>query len=88
MIVYKNDLYMTRGDSDSITVSVLNTDGSPLSFSTGDKIYFTVKEQLNTQNISIQKIVTEFDEQGRAIIEIGHNDTMNLPIKSYFYDIQ
>lgn len=74
------DIKMTRGDSESITVNGLN-------LVSGDIIYLTVKDHVNTSDIAFQKIVTEFTN-GSAVIEILPQDTKNLKFKKYVYDIQ
>lgn len=74
------DLSMTRGDSESITINGLG-------LVSGDIIYLTVKEHINTSNIAFQKKVTEFTN-GNAVIGILPEDTKNLRFKKYVYDIQ
>lgn len=81
------NISMTRGDSETITVAMFNEDGTPHPFVTGDKIYFTVKEFATHTDKIMQKVITVFDS-GNAIIEITPNDTKLLPFKSFVYDIQ
>ena len=59
-----------------------------ISFVTGDTVYFTVKRSSIVDEIALQKIVTEFNEDGNCIIEIAPNDTKDLEFRSYVYDIQ
>ena len=87
MKVNGTDLAMIRGDSESITLSL--KDGEVVtSFVTGDTVYFTVKRSAVVDEISLQKIITEFNEDGNCIIEIAPNDTKDLEFRSYVYDIQ
>lgn len=81
MTVNGTKLAMVRGDSESITVQC-----TP-SFSTGDTIYFTVRQTVEDP-IVLQKIVTEFDNDGKAVIIISPSDTESLDFDDYVYDIQ
>lgn len=85
-IVGKN-MSMTRGDSETITVSCLDINGLPLSLVDGDIIFFTVKDNANTTTKILQKKVTSFTD-GKAIVEITPSDTKLLKYKEYLYDVQ
>lgn len=87
MKVSGTDLSMIRGDSESIILS-LKKDGNMIPFNQGDTVYFTVKQCYSTEKITLQKIITEFDEGGNCIIEIEPEDTKELSFRSYVYDIQ
>ena len=87
MRITGTNIKMIRGDSESITVTLADTDGNTLDFEEGDTIFFTVKESVHTAKIIFQNIVVEFDN-GEAIIEILPEDTNQLRPKEYVYDIQ
>ena len=87
MKVNGTDLSMIRGDSESITLSLKDGDAA-IPFVTGETVYFTVKGSAIVDEIALQKIVTEFNEDGNCIIEIAPNDTKDLRFGSYVYDIQ
>lgn len=87
MKVNGNILSMVRGDSESIILS-LKKDGNMIPFNQGDTVYFTVKQSYTTEDIALQKIITEFNEDGNCIIEIEPEDTKELSFRSYVYDIQ
>ena len=87
MKVNGTDLAMIRGDSESITLSLKDGD-AVIPFVTGDTVYFTVKVSPIVDEIALQKIVTEFNEDGNCIIEIAPNDTKDLEFRNYVYDIQ
>jgi hypothetical protein len=86
MIIKGNSMSMTRGDSESFTVSYTDA-GITIPLVAGDTVYFTVKENINTLVIILQKIITEFDS-GTAIVEIDHLDTKAIAYGNYYYDIQ
>lgn len=86
MIIQGKNISMTRGDSESITVTY-KKDKEYVDFVTGDIVYFTVKETIYSEAIKLQKIVTEFVE-GKAIIELAPEDTRVLDFRTYIYDIQ
>lgn len=81
------NLEMIRGDTEVLVVSCTNSEGDPIDFEAGDRIYFTVKEDTTTEIIIFQKIITEFTD-GKAIITILPEDTKSLEFKNYMYDIQ
>lgn len=73
---------MTRGDSESLTVR--KKDGT---WTADETITFTVRDGAEG-DILIQKVVTEFDNEGAAVIAIESGDTEGLAFGSYVYDIQ
>lgn len=88
MIVDGTNLSMFRGDSESLTITLYDALGNIVDFIAGDTVYFTVKESMQTNVKTLQKIVKEFRD-GKAIIEIEPNDTDSLSFsKPYIYDIQ
>lgn len=88
MKVQGTDLSMIRGDSETITVSCADINNQPIQFNSGDLLYFTVKEKTTVEDKLIQKIVSSFETDGTAIIELSPIDTKNLRFKTYVYDIQ
>jgi hypothetical protein len=76
----KLNIAMTRGDSESITISC------SIPFTTGDAVYLTVRDSVEG-SIQLQKIITEF-ESGKAIIRFAPGDTSGLDFGDYVYDIQ
>lgn len=86
MRIKGNDIYMIRGDSETITVSC-EENGEKVYFSEGETIHFTVKDNVYSKNKRLQKIITSFVD-GEAIIEIDPEDTKGLDFTTYEYDIQ
>lgn len=81
-------LEMTRGDDERMTVYKRNKDGTLVPFVTGEIVYFTVKMTIYDCEAIIQKVITVFDELGRAVVDIAHLDTAELSYGNYMYDIQ
>ena len=73
---------MTRGDSESLTVRKKDD-----VWVAGETITFTVREDAEG-DILFQKVVTEFDGEGAAVIPIESGDTESIDFGSYVYDIQ
>jgi len=90
LIINGQDIYMTRGDTESITLAIYDEEENLIPFSNvnGDTVYFTVKSSTQTGVIDFQKIITTFSPEGEAIVEITPNDTSNLRYGDYVYDIQ
>ena len=81
MKVSGKNLSMTRGDTESLTVSVKDRP-----FEAGDTVYFTVRSKVCAP-IVLQKIATEFMD-GKAQFSIAPADTEGLPFGNYVYDVQ
>ena len=88
MKVIGTNISMIRGDSETILVSCSDVNNNPIAFVTGDTIYLTIKERSASATILLQKKVTSFEADGKAIIAILPIDTKNLNFKKYVYDIQ
>lgn len=73
---------MTRGDSESLTVKK-----SSDAWVTGETITMTVRDGADG-DIIFQKVVTEFDSDGAAVIAIESGDTEGIDFGDYAYDIQ
>ena len=87
MKVVGTNISMTRGDSETITISCWDEDNIFIPLVSGEIIFFTVKENTSTTTIIIQKIINIFTD-GKAIIEIVPSDTHELKYKQYVYDVQ
>ena len=87
MKVDGNNITMTRGDSETISIFCRNEDLTLAPFVTGDIIYFTVKANMHEEIITLQKIITIFTD-GKAIVVIAPLDTKELAFRSYVYDVQ
>lgn len=78
----KYTLIMTQGNNKSFTVR--NNDGD---FSEGDKITFSVKEDILSDRYLLKKEVTDFDGD-LAVIDIMPEDTSGIKSGTYVYDVQ
>lgn len=81
MRVYGTDLYMTRGDTESITITFNGY--TPVD---GDVIKFTVRQTIESA-VALYKEITTFDGN-QATIPIEPEDTESLAFGTYLYDIQ
>lgn len=52
----------------------------------GDRVYFTVNNELEKPEPLIQKEITTFDNH-KAIVRLTTQDT-DIPVGSYYYDIE
>lgn len=78
MKISGTDIYMTRGDSESITVSV-----SGVSLASGDFLEMTVRKRFGSPPVFYKKI-----DSFPAVIPIEPKDTSGLPTGEYVYDMQ
>lgn len=81
------NISMIRGDTETIKISCRDRSGADIPLAEGDIVYFTVKRNTNTEEKTLQKIVTEFTD-GVALINIFPKDTRELKTGVYYYDIQ
>lgn len=105
MKIQGTNISMIRGDSESINVYCEDAKGNSMPFVEGDMVYFTVKKSTNTEEKTLQKIITEFADNvtitkmvngvpttkiinGVAILDILPQDTKQLKVSGYYYDIQ
>ena len=82
-----NDITLTRGDSLSITIDIADSLGTPVTFETGDILYFTVKKSYSTREKSIQKKIIS-PSSSTIEIDILPIDTKILDYGTYYYDLQ
>jgi hypothetical protein len=88
MKVNGTEMYMTRGDNETITLELYDQDDVKIPLIEGDKVYFTVKTSTQTSNIIFQKIAQTFTEDDEAVFDIVPEDTKDLRYGDYVYDIQ
>lgn len=87
MKIQGTNISMIRGDTEAIKVSCRDESGTDIPLVEGDIVYFTVKRSTNTEEKTLQKIITEFTD-GVALITIFPEDTKELKTGIYYYDIQ
>lgn len=81
-------------DSDTNNVTVIKKDTASLTvaldnykLTEGDRVTLTIAREVEQEEPLVQIVVTTFDEEGAAIIDLSSEDT-NLEIGTYKYDIQ
>lgn len=88
MILEDNDVYMRRGDTEGININFTDeVTENIVPLIAGDKVYLTVKKSYKDTEKAFQKVITEFID-GEAIITIYPEDTKELEIGKYLYDVQ
>jgi hypothetical protein len=97
MRVKGTDIYLTRGDTAFFTLDIELEENFDI-----DKVFFTVKRNIKTENIVFQKYWSDGDTDGIEVsatpgltpnsyvfdIEIESNDTSNTEFGLYRYDVQ
>ncbi len=84
---------MLKYDSETKAMSIVAKDTGGFGFKLdnyslgeGDVVYFTVNTELENPEPKIQKVITEFQSNGAAIV-LTSEDT-DIPVGKYYYDIQ
>ena len=92
MLVNGNKLSMTKGDSEFLTAYMTTAEGVVVELVAGDTLYFTVKESPLDEDFVFQKVITTFNVDGKAEIEILPEDTEDIELLTYYktlyYDVQ
>ena len=83
MIINGTNVQMTRGDTESLTVSCVD-----LPFEAGDVVELTIRKAPNASDIYLHKTVTEFTADGKAEFVFEPSDTEDLAFGKYSYDVQ
>lgn len=79
-----NTVQLTRGDTAYLNVTIKNDiDSSEYNMQDGDTLTLTVKKSVKDTDFSFQKKVA-----GTANIKIEPDDTKNLAVGKYKYDVQ
>lgn len=74
----------TKGDTIIMPFVVINNDGSVYQVQAGDVINFGMKENYSDAECLIEKTI----DNTTLTLVLDHNDTKDLEIRSYVYDIQ
>lgn len=83
-----NTFSMVRGTSQTIEVSIVDSDGNPINVAASDMVVFGVKPRSDTSEYSIRKTIKGSDiTNKKAVFNIGPTDTIALDTGRYFYDI-
>lgn len=77
-----NQIFLTRGDTMYIKLSLENEDGTDYIPVTTDRIYFRLKKFATYREILIEKQISNM------ILELTPADTINLDFGTYRYEIE
>lgn len=86
--INENTIYLTRGDSASIKLTLLNSDGTSYSPDSGDTIRFAMKQYMSD---SAAVLVTKSIDTSTLILSLAPSDTESLTYSTsrpYKYDIE
>jgi len=79
-----NDIYLTRGDSLFIQVS-LTKDEEPYIPTSGEVVRFAMKKKYTDEEVILQKVIPN----DTLVLHLRPEDTKPLPMKSkYVYDLE
>lgn len=84
------DIEFTRGDTQFLRFQLKDAEGNLIELSENDKVYFTVKQNQNSEDILIQKKFPEsisYDDE-YYYFTLNSEDTSDLQYGTYQYDIE
>ena len=81
--ITSNEVYLTRGDSADIQVTIYDMNGDVYTLQTGDVLTFTMKYNCITEDKIMQKNITT-----DSTIHITPSDTNELSYGKYYFDVQ
>lgn len=89
MFITNYQISMYRGDSETIKINLTNkADGSARPLESDESIYMTVRRTTESDEVVLSKIITKQDSPGVVLINLKPEDTANLPLGDYVYDIR
>lgn len=80
--VDNNNISLIRGDSGAFTISIADTNGTPVELTDGDVLTFTLRRTPWSPTIVLQKTITD------GTLTINPSDTQDMPFGSYVYDVE
>nr|DAL30397.1 MAG TPA_asm: hypothetical protein [Caudoviricetes sp.] len=80
--VDNNNISIIRGDSGAFTISIADTNGSPVALTDGDVLTFTLRRTPRSPTIVLQKVIVNGE------LDIKPADTEGLAFGAYVYDIE
>jgi hypothetical protein len=80
--VKNNEIYLTRGDTASFTLDIVDDTGAKYEITDDDQVLFTVKRSTSDTAVILQKAVVD------KTITIKPAETAGLPYGTYYYDVQ
>ena len=82
-------------DTDTGTITIIKKDTASFNvsldnhnFEDGDVVTFTVAPVVESQEPTLQKVITEFNEDGTCTINLLSSDTRDMELGEYLYDVQ
>lgn len=84
------DIEFIRGDTQFLKFQVKDGEGNPMQLKDGDRLYFTVKQNANSEDVLIQKKYPEDIQysDGYFNFTLKSEDTSDLAYGTYNYDIE
>lgn len=82
MFKVDNNISMIRGDSGVFTITITDTNGSPVELTESDVLTFTLRRAARNPAIVLQKIIADGE------LDIKPADTEGLTFGAYVYDIE
>lgn len=83
IVVSGTDIYLTRGNSLSLSIGLYRSSG-PYTPASGDVITFALKKDYNQKTPLIKKTVNK----NQMLLTLEPADTSDLPFGNYVYDIK
>lgn len=80
--VDNNNISLIRGDSGAFTISIADTNGSPVELTDSDVLTFTLRRTVRDPTIVLQKVIVNGE------LDIKPVDTEGLAFGAYVYDIE
>lgn len=77
-----NDIELTRGDTETLEITVLDAEGNPYTLQSGEYIELVVKQSPESSDVLIRKTTTD------GTITFSRSDTWELQKGKYAYNIR
>jgi len=87
MRISGKSLGMVRSDTELLTWYMVDTSDAIIPLVSGDKVYFKVWCDEDTETPLLEKSLTTFSVDGKAEFELTPSDTKDIEPGDYFYSI-
>lgn len=82
--VSSKKIYLTRGDTAFLEISLLDEKGDPYTPEEGDDVIFRLKKSPTSKDVLIEKHINIDD----MVLEFEEDDTKDLKFSTYKYEIE
>ena len=82
--ITNNEIYLTRGDTMQVELTLTNADGTAYEPAEGDEVIFRLRKNVNEGTVLIEKSI----DTSTMVLELAPEDTIPLSSGTYHYEVE